>query len=99
MSALFGYLRLRYMPPNSCAVMDIPMRDFAGPMTTDMRCFSTPKRIERLSSNPEKKPNAEDMKDMFLTQFAFMLLTGIFDSMLVVFVSDDGKREKSGYAR
>ncbi|GEM_PF-5610211 len=64
MSALFGYFRLRYMPPNSCAVMDIPMRDFAGPMTTAMRCFSTPKRIERLS-NPRRVcggvPGDEDL--------------------------------------
>jgi hypothetical protein len=48
------------------------------------------------SSKTEEK---ETIKDMFLTQFAFMLLTGILDSMPVVFVCDDGKMEKSGHDR
>ena len=51
------------------------------------------------SSNPENKPNAEEIKDMLLMQFSFMLLTGILDSMPVVFVCGDGEKEKPGHDR
>jgi hypothetical protein len=50
-------------------------------------------------SNPEKRADEETIKDMFLTQFAFMLLTGILDSMPVVFVCGDGEKENPGHDR
>lgn len=47
---------------------------------------------------PDNKTN-EDMKNLLLTQFAFILLNVILESMPVVFVGGNGKKEKSGNDR
>ena len=50
MSSRRGYLRPRYIPPNSCAVIDSPTKDLAGPMTALLPSGSTPNSIDRFSS-------------------------------------------------
>ena len=61
-----GYLLPLYIPPNSWAVIEMPTKDLAGPMTARLPSGSTPNRIERLS-RPFRVfggvPGAEDYRD------------------------------------